>query len=149
MVPIASAAWKSSGIIVGRCSANAFASAGSFKGKPRVKWLWLVTRSPSSPSLVLPLCARPLFEHLLDCLRYHLRVFVAIVAQCILSKPAPDQGLVLGVVQVDNHCPYHVLFWGDSAHSAADSAHAPGLVGGLLFHATACCEDQIRRLGFL
>ena len=46
----------------------------------------------------LGLCRRPLFEHLLNGLRYHLRVFVAIVAQRILSNPPPNERLGLGVV---------------------------------------------------
>ena len=90
-----------------------------------------------------------MFEHLLHGLRYHLRVLVAVVAQRILSNPPPNQGLGLGVVEVDNHGSYHVLLWSDSAHSAADSAHAPCLVGGLLFHAAACGEDDVRVLRFL
>jgi hypothetical protein len=36
-----SAAWNSFGVSGGSCSTSTLASAGDFKGKPRVKWLWL------------------------------------------------------------------------------------------------------------
>src|SRR5882672_2083529 len=42
MVPMVSAAWNRSGIMGGSCSASTVASAGAFKGKLRVKWLWLI-----------------------------------------------------------------------------------------------------------
>ena len=40
------AAWKRLGIIGGSSCAIAFASAGDFRGKLRVKWFWLIARSP-------------------------------------------------------------------------------------------------------
>src|SRR6266567_6017938 len=43
-----SAAWNSCGISGGSWPASAFASAGDFNGKLRVKWLWLII----CPSLV-------------------------------------------------------------------------------------------------
>src|ERR1700704_5655372 len=39
--------WNRPGISGGSCSASAFASAGDFNGKLRVKWLWLITRPPA------------------------------------------------------------------------------------------------------
>src|ERR1700737_1139836 len=44
---MASSARNSSGISGGSCSARAFASAGDFRGKLRVKWFWLMTKLPS------------------------------------------------------------------------------------------------------
>ena len=87
---------KNPGIIGGSCSASALASAGAFKGKLRVKWLWLITRFPSfivvvGISRTRGYDLRVLFEHLLDGLGHHLRVFATIVAQRILSNPSPCQ----------------------------------------------------------
>jgi hypothetical protein len=69
----------------------AFASTGDFNGKLRVK-------ISLAYFVAVPLLGRPLFEHLRHGLRDHLRIFVAIVAQRILSKPSPNQGFGLGVV---------------------------------------------------
>src|SRR5712664_522071 len=44
---MAFSARNSSGISGGSCSASAFASAGDFRGKLRVKWFWLMTELPS------------------------------------------------------------------------------------------------------
>ena len=50
---------------------------------------------------------------------------------------APHQRLLLRVVQADNHRGFDVLLRADSAHAAADSAHAPRVVRGLLVFAAA------------
>src|SRR5271168_1283212 len=42
MVPMASFAWNSAGIIDGSCSASSLAATGDFNGKLRVKWFWLI-----------------------------------------------------------------------------------------------------------
>src|SRR5277367_4826574 len=75
---------------------------------------------------------RPLFEHLLDGFFYHLLVLISVVAQRVFSYPAPHQRLILGVIQIDNQCSFHILLWSDSTHSSADAAHAPCAPGGLL-----------------
>src|ERR1700736_4436564 len=41
---MASSARNTPGISGGSCSASAFASAGDFRGKLRVKWFWLMTK---------------------------------------------------------------------------------------------------------
>src|SRR6202043_2833949 len=42
-----SSARNSPGIIGVSCSASVLASVGDFRGKPRVKWFWLMTELPS------------------------------------------------------------------------------------------------------
>ena len=91
----------------------------------------------------------PLLEHLLNALLHRLLVLVAVVAQRILGNPTPYQRLSLGVEQVDNHGPYHVLLRGDAAHPSAESTHPHCVIGSLLFHATAGSKEQVGFLIFL
>ena len=95
-----------------------------------------------------PRSLRPLLEYLLNGFFYQLLVLVAVVAQRVLTDSSPDQGLGLRVVQVDNHRSYDILLRSDSAHPSADSAHTPRAIGGLLFHASVCGQDQVRVLSF-
>src|SRR5277367_1265766 len=99
--------------------------------------------SPVRPPLSGYRSLRPLFEHLLDSFSDHLLIFIAVVAQGVLTNPPPHQRLGLSVVQIDDQCPFHILLWGDATHSSAEAAHAHCGIGCLLFHATACCEEQV------
>src|SRR5208337_561187 len=91
----------------------------------------------------LSLALRPLLEHLLYGFLHHLLVLVAVVAQGVLSDSTPNQRLSLCVVQTNNHGRFYILFGSDAAHSAANPAHAPRAIGGLLSLAAASGEDQV------
>src|SRR5271157_2722265 len=72
-----------------------------------------------------------------------LLVLVPVVAQGVLSDSTPNQRLSLCVVQTNNHGRFYILFGSDAAHSAANPAHAPRAIGGLLSLAPTGGEDQV------
>src|SRR5580704_14024308 len=80
---------------------------------------------------------RPLLEHLYDGFLQHLLILAAVVVEGVLTDPAPDQTLVLRVIQINDQGADHILLRGDAAHAAANPAHAPRTVGSLLFHPAA------------
>ena len=73
----------------------------------------------------------PLLEHLLHGFICHLLVLIAVVAQSILTYPAPDQRLLLRVIKADDQCSLDILLGADSPHAVASPAY-PGTIGGLL-----------------
>src|ERR1700732_1967788 len=108
--------------------------------------IFLISSTPDKSS---SLGLWPLLEHFLDALLHCLLILVPVVAQRILGNSSPNQRLGLGVEQIDNQGPYHVLLRSDATHSSAEPAHAHRGVGSLFFHATAGRDEQVRFLVFL
>src|SRR6516165_316164 len=69
----------------------------------------------------------PLLKHLLHGFFHILLILVAVIAQRVLRDPAPHQLPALGVVQAHNHGGFVILFWSNSAHTAANAPHAPDI----------------------
>ena len=51
----------------------------------------------------------PLLEHLGDGFLHHLLILIAVVVKGILSDSAPDQTLILPVIQIDDQCSDNIL----------------------------------------
>src|SRR5271163_1795872 len=100
---------------------------------------------------LLPLLRRGIFlEHLGDRTVHHLHVFLRVaIVQGVLSHATPSQFFGFHVVNIHDQRPDYILFRGDTAHSATESAHSPGVVGGLGFHPAADDHDQVGILVFL
>src|SRR5271170_252201 len=101
---------------------------------------------PRSPGFACSSILGPglLREHLGDRFLHQLLVLAAVIAQCVLADSPPYERLILRAVEADDERPFHVLLWSNSAHTSADSAHAPGAIGGLLSQPAAVDDDQVR-----
>src|ERR1700691_5686762 len=106
-----------------------------------------MTRMPDTPPRTRSV--RPLLEHLGDGFSHHLLILIAVVVEGVLSDPTPDQTLGLRVIQVNDHCPDNILLWRDAPHAAADAAHAPRTIGGLLFQPAIGGDEHVGILAFL
>ena len=70
-------------------------------------------------------------HHLCEGFLQHLLILIAVVVQGILSDFAPDQTLILRVVQINDQCSDNILLRRDVVHAATNPVHAPRAVDAM------------------